>query len=154
MNFLRNFKKSFLLGKKLPTRFSISSFVKSPFPGCFKKKTIKKIYEGYVEKCTECGSKIELSDSVSEARVKDYEAEEDFEEKVKLFNRRVRNGYISIPIFMILCGVLGFVVASFELSRIGTIVALAVSFVVILITNCIPTRIDHFHRIPRAIGIR
>ena len=54
--------------------------------------------------------------------------------KVKLFNKRVRNGYISIPICMILCGVLCFVVASFELSRIGTIVALAVSFVVILIT--------------------
>ena len=47
----------------------------------------KKIYDSYIEKCTECGSKIELSDSVSEARVKDYEAEEDFEEKVKLFNK-------------------------------------------------------------------
>ena len=108
----------------------------------------KKIYDSYIEKCTECGSKIELSDSVSEARVKDYEAEEDFEEKVKLLNRRVRNGYISIPICMILCGVLGFVVASFELSRIGIIVAFAVSFVVILISYALIIVKCHFWACP------
>lgn len=94
----------------------------------------KKIYEDYVEKCTECGRKIALSDSVSEDRLKDFKAEEDFEEKTELFRKRIRNGYISIPIYIILCGGIGIGIAALKLSPGGTAIAAIIALVVVIIS--------------------
>ena len=58
-----------------------------------------KVYDGYVEKCPECGSRISLSDSVYDAAAKNLENVEETEAKFDLLKRRIRNGYIAIAIY-------------------------------------------------------
>ena len=60
-----------------------------------------KIYEGYVEKCSECGAKITLSDSVSDAAARNMMNAEEGEEKFELLNKRIRNGYIALALWFI-----------------------------------------------------
>lgn len=66
----------------------------------------KKIYEGYVEKCTECGSRIELTDSVTDAEVRNLGNAEVNEEKFELFKKRIKYGYIVTAVYSIVTIVL------------------------------------------------
>lgn len=60
-----------------------------------------KIYEEYVDKCPECGARISLSDSVSDAAARNMINAEEGEEKFNLLNKRIRNGYIAMALFFI-----------------------------------------------------
>ena len=60
-----------------------------------------KIYEEYVDKCSECGARISLSDSVSDAAARNMINAEEGEEKFNLLNKRIRNGYIAMALFFI-----------------------------------------------------
>ena len=60
-----------------------------------------KIIDGYVEKCPECGSKIEMSDSVSNLEKRNIDNVKEIEEKCEVFKKRVKYGCIVTVIFLI-----------------------------------------------------
>ena len=65
-----------------------------------------KIFDGYIKKCPECGSQIEMTDSVSDAEVKNLENAEENEEKFDLFEKRIKYGYIVTAVYCIVSIVL------------------------------------------------
>ena len=64
-------------------------------PGC------SKVYDGYVEKCPECGGKISVSDSISDSAAGNILDAEEEEEKFRLLDKRIRNGYIGLTLCLI-----------------------------------------------------
>ena len=61
-----------------------------------------KIIDKYNKKCPECGSLISLSDTASKDALLNNENTEDFEENMKLLNKRVKWGYRCLVIFSVL----------------------------------------------------
>ena len=60
-----------------------------------------KIINGYIEKCPDCGCKIELTDSITDSEARNLQNAEVGEGMFELFKKRVRNGYIATAIYMI-----------------------------------------------------
>ena len=61
-----------------------------------------KIIDKYNKKCPECGSLISLSDTASKDALLNNENTEDFEENMKLLNKRIKWGYRCLVIFSVL----------------------------------------------------
>ena len=114
-----------------------------------------KIIDGYIEKCPECGSKIEMSDSVSNLEKINIENVKKIEEKCEVFKKRVKYGYIVTIIYLIAsCAILAIlfpVALSTDLPGL-TILILMIVLVTIYIVICIKYHFfacPHCNNIPR-----
>ena len=109
----------------------------------YKCSECSKIIDGYTKKCPECGNKIEMTDSVSEAEVKNFGNAEENEEKFELFKKRIKYGYIVMAIYLIVSITLLFFIGikldvSTELLEALTpvLIAVVVIILVIIIKKC------------------
>lgn len=60
-----------------------------------------KIIDGYIEKCPDCGTKISMTDSISDAEDRNIENSEENEQKFELLQKRIKNGYIATALIFV-----------------------------------------------------
>ena len=60
-----------------------------------------KIFDGYTKKCPKCGSRIEMTDSITDAEARNLQNAEENEEKFELFRKRIKYGYIVTAVFCV-----------------------------------------------------
>ena len=100
-----------------------------------------KIVESYVEKCPDCGYKISLSDSVSDAGLKNIENVEETEGKLELYKKRVRNGYAFFALSFIVFFLIGIVIPiKFDIPFKIFELIYGISYIVICLFVCIKCR--------------
>ena len=91
-----------------------------------------KIIDGYIDKCPECGNKIEMTDSVSETEVRNLGNAEENEEKFELFKKRIKYGYIVTAVYCIVALAIILLVAIATDIKTELLIALEPILVVIL----------------------
>ena len=82
----------------------------------YKCRECGKIMDGYIEKCPECGTKIEMTDSISDAEARNIGNAEENEENFNLFKKRVKFGYIVTAVYFIVAlAILVFAAIAFDI---------------------------------------
>ena len=99
-----------------------------------------KIIDKYNKKCPECGSLISLSDTASKDALLNNENTEDFEENMKLLNKRVKWGYRCLVIFSVLL-LVGGTALGIMFDNIGIVMIYAFVLIVIFIVINIKFRL-------------
>lgn len=99
-----------------------------------------KIIDKYNKKCPECGSLISLSDTASKDALLNNENTEDFEENMKLLNKRVKWGYRCLVIFSVLL-LVGGTALGILFDNVGIAMIFALALLVIFIVINIKFRL-------------